>query len=304
MDGIVNMNRLIKKISSFDRSTFNQNQLNKIDQAIKDGLDINQYLLPEIDASKMSVIFEGLRQGIDVSLYDDWKKFNKEQMAQILDGLIYNIQPTLYINPDFSSGQMFYIKEAIMKGYPLHLFLNKEISEEKMESIMNKLDNLEDTVDKHDYSSRDKALVYLNGKFCSGKTHSDCLNKILKSNEREEVESKFYRPNQEQINQVINQQDQMFFANIVNDPYDFEDYDGTNNYNAIYIIPDSHLLVGITLEEAAQILKNSEKYGHYNIFKDSDSYIDYHIAERIFPLLAKLKSKKQHIYSTKIQNRR
>jgi hypothetical protein len=282
------MKRLIKK-STIDESQFDEEQLQEIDKATQDGLNIDKYLNPNINSYQMRYMFEGLRNGYDVTIYDDWEKFSGEQMREIYEGLEFNLDVTLYAKPELSWVRMHYVKLALFNEYPVELFLDENIHDEQMGKLNIKLDNLKDSVAHHDISSRYKALVYFNGKFYEGKTHAECLNKALEEKDRENLHDLYYRPSKDKIKRVTTDEDEMFFAHIVDNPHDTRDYDGTENENSIYIIPDSYLLKGFTVEEAAQTIKNSKEYNDFKVFKDDDSYVDYIKMERVFPRLAKLK---------------
>ena len=69
------------------------------------------------------------------------KKFNKEQLEIIKLGHKYNIDTTIYENPNFSVWKMFRIFNALKNGYPFGSILDKNYTFVEMYITLNEIEN-------------------------------------------------------------------------------------------------------------------------------------------------------------------
>lgn len=97
------------------------------------------------DLHQLHVIAEGLKKGLDVSVYAK-EVFSGEQMSEILSGLEMGVDVTKYAKPMFSAEQMEIIRIALSKGIDLVPYIKsyavtqaannrKTISNNKLKSL-------------------------------------------------------------------------------------------------------------------------------------------------------------------------
>lgn len=105
-------------------SNFTQDQLDEIQEGIKDGVDVSLYAKEDLLAIQMRQIRLGLLSGIMVSRYND-PKYDWFQMEEIRTGLENHIDVDKYANPEIPYMKMRQIRKALMLGIDLTAELNR-----------------------------------------------------------------------------------------------------------------------------------------------------------------------------------
>lgn len=98
---------------------------------------IKPYAVPEFDSKQMNAIFNGIKDGLDVSVYAN-RCYDHRQMNIIAAGLKDGIDVTLYIDEDYTAYQMQRIYTAIKDGYDkekLDIIANPDLSVIQMDLI-------------------------------------------------------------------------------------------------------------------------------------------------------------------------
>lgn len=134
----------IKAVRVYANPELDSEQMQEIRSVLQySALSIEQikpYVNSEFDAPQMSIIFKGLREGVDVTRYA-LTCFDYEQMHWIYTGLSSGIDVTLYANVYYTSKQMEQIYRAIKAGYDkekLDIIANPDLSSIQM-SLINQI---------------------------------------------------------------------------------------------------------------------------------------------------------------------
>lgn len=134
--------------NGFDESKFDKNQLEEIQEGLKSGVDISVYADPKFDWYQMMEIRYGLESGVDVSQYAD-PKFGDGQMREILDGLEHGIDVSVYADPKFDKWQMAEIRKGLKSGVDINVYADPKFNWLQMERIR---EGLESGVDVSQYA--------------------------------------------------------------------------------------------------------------------------------------------------------
>jgi F0F1-type ATP synthase delta subunit len=122
--------------------------LEEIRDGFADGLDMSKYITEDYDDLQLIEIKEGLKSGIDVSIYDDPNKYNYQQMFEIRRGLEAKIDVSDYLDENFTAGQMCKIRRGKINGIDVSSYADPEINEFKMHSKFVELINDKQFPDK------------------------------------------------------------------------------------------------------------------------------------------------------------
>lgn len=95
-------------IKFYDDDRFDVHQMFLIYYGLKEGLDVSIYAKPEFNYGQIYLIYCGLRKGLDVSIYAK-PEFNNDQMYLIYYGLKKGLDASVYAKPEFDYGQMYSI---------------------------------------------------------------------------------------------------------------------------------------------------------------------------------------------------
>lgn len=106
----------------------------------------------------------------------------------------------------------------------------------------------------HDFSSRDKAVLIINGEILEGSTHSELINQYLKDKGMQDSKSSFKRPNVSE-DEILNQY-KLGFAHKL------------NYMEEIWLEINS--LQNLTQDEACMLLKS--QYPNFPIYNDDAEY--------------------------------
>ena len=104
--------KFIKFASKFNESRDYKNLLYEIYKVFKHNLDLS-YIRPEFDYWQIRQIVEGLMKNLDVSIYAK-PEFKSEQMNQIYEGLEAGINVNVYARPEFKYDKMKKLKEILL----------------------------------------------------------------------------------------------------------------------------------------------------------------------------------------------
>jgi hypothetical protein len=88
--------------------TFNNQQLQIINDCNALGLDSSKFAKPHIDEFKMILAFQALRNNDDLSLFLD--DYNHEQLDEIRLGLKSKINITKYLDPSLHADHMHMLR--------------------------------------------------------------------------------------------------------------------------------------------------------------------------------------------------
>ena len=75
--------------------------MKEIKIGLSGGVDVSIYANPEINGQQMAQIRDGLIYDLDVSLYSDYKKYNWQQMLQIKNGLYKQLDVSVFLDSNF-----------------------------------------------------------------------------------------------------------------------------------------------------------------------------------------------------------
>lgn len=107
-----NAEKFIKFASKFNESRDYKNLLYEIYKAFKNNLDLS-YIRPEFNYWQIRKIVEGLMKNLDVSIYAK-PEFKSEQMNQIYEGLEAGINVNVYARPEFRYDKMQKLKDILL----------------------------------------------------------------------------------------------------------------------------------------------------------------------------------------------
>lgn len=274
------MKRLIKK-AEINRDEFNEEQLQILDMAEEERIDLGIFANPKLNAQQLEEIYLGIKNNADIRDYVD-ENYSAEQMHEIRlakeenkhnrDFLLFEF----IINPDVSIQSMKSFREFLNSFRGSLQSLHQTIDEDQLEELIqqqlesdnpteslnqwvNQLKELSKSIRYHDINDRDSAIVYLNGKSHETKEHFDAYEKLKKDVDFEKMGFK----------ESLEEDDVMFMANKVEEP---SDRDLSGNRKSIYIIDQEYLMKNITIEEAAEEIKRL--YPGYKVFVDERITLD------------------------------
>lgn len=120
--------------------TYSYDKMCVILNALKNGLDISSYvdMYNTSDGNDrvldLSIIFEGLEQGLDVTKYMS-PDFSYEQKIQIKKGLESKLDVDIYANPKYNADQMNSLYKSLQAGIDVSSFADEKYSYIQMELI-------------------------------------------------------------------------------------------------------------------------------------------------------------------------
>lgn len=113
---------------------FDEYQKEQIEEGLRKGLDVSVYANPKFDSDQMHILMQGLEQGIDVIPYVN-PKFSFEQMCIIHNGLIDKQDVSLYADLKYNERQMRQIQKGIEKGLDVSIYADPKYNEYQMNVI-------------------------------------------------------------------------------------------------------------------------------------------------------------------------
>lgn len=113
---------------------FDEYQKEQIEEGLRKGLDVSVYADPKFDSDQMYILMQGLEQGIDVIPYAN-PEFSFEQMCIIHNGLIDKQDVSLYADLKYNEQQMRQIQKGIEKGLDVSIYADPKYNEYQMNVI-------------------------------------------------------------------------------------------------------------------------------------------------------------------------
>lgn len=113
---------------------FDEYQKEQIEEGLRKGLDVSVYADPKFDSDQMFILMQGLEQGIDVIPYAN-PEFSFEQMCIIHNGLIDKQDVSLYADLKYNEQQMRQIQKGIEKGLDVSIYADPKYNEYQMNVI-------------------------------------------------------------------------------------------------------------------------------------------------------------------------
>lgn len=99
---------------------------------------IKYYNNDRFDDHQMFLIYYGMEEGLDVSVYAK-PEFNGNQMHVIYLGLIGRLDVSIYTKPEFSEDQMYIIYSGLKKGLDISVYAKPELNYYQMRDLYHKL---------------------------------------------------------------------------------------------------------------------------------------------------------------------
>ena len=289
------------KISDLNQTPYSDEQLLLLLRGYKKGYDIKWYSDTDFDTEQMKELYVALVQYHERGFKYDLSRISKKeysvaQMKEIRFGLQ---EPSVekfvsyYESAEFSAEQMKQARIGFQHlGEDAIDFVNLNIDAKTMREIRIEKENQSNTNNFpnnfHDLAFRDTAIVYVDGKFYENESHALCLDDYREEQNISSTHSDFYRPTKEEMEKYLEEDQVMFFAHKVEDPYSTKKRDYAKNFNAIYIMEDSTLLKNITTQEAANITK--QKYPDYDVFLEQFKNEDYQRLAKLSKIKKMLKN--------------
>ena len=118
-------------------------------------------------------------------------------------------------------------------------------------------------ISSHDYISRMKAVVYINGELIEGEQHARIIHDYYVEKKGEGLENYYYRPNQD----VLDQEDSIAFLHIACDERVNDEKNGLTSEKAMFI--ETNSLSNVTIDEVVSAVK--QQYPDLKIYND-DSF--------------------------------
>ena len=128
----------LKEIDNYLYSDFDSNQLYEIYDGLEQGLDVSIYAKNYYSSSQMELIKSGLEAGINVTPYLN-PEFTDQQMLQIYFGIIHKIDYSIYAKKEFDWKQMREIRLGLENNLDVNFYSNSDLNYNKMEIIKNYL---------------------------------------------------------------------------------------------------------------------------------------------------------------------
>lgn len=110
-------------IEDFKDKGFSINQLSEIEEGLKSGIDVSLYARKEFYAIQMRQIRLGLEEGIDVKKYA-LPEYDWFQMEEIRKGLSEGLNVSVYANPDVTYDRMRQIRKGLRNNIDLSPYKN------------------------------------------------------------------------------------------------------------------------------------------------------------------------------------
>ncbi|MDO5521006.1 MAG: hypothetical protein Q4G58_11000 [bacterium] len=116
----------------FEKNGFSKKRCEIYLNAYKAGINIYPYLNTEIRTGRLREILVGLKQGVDVSIYNDYTAFRQGQMKQIRFGLLHGLDVSIYAKPEFDDMQMETIRLGMESGLDVSIYADPRIKSPQM----------------------------------------------------------------------------------------------------------------------------------------------------------------------------
>lgn len=126
-------------LKSYEDQGFYKWQLDQIKEGLRSGVDVSIYADPKFEFRQMREIRLGLEEGLDVSLYAD-PKFESGQMLVIRRGLEDGLDVSVYADPQFNWSQMNEIRKGLESGVDVSTYADPKYHFEEMELKRSKLE--------------------------------------------------------------------------------------------------------------------------------------------------------------------
>jgi hypothetical protein len=118
-------------------------QKEEILRGIDFGVDITKYAFPFIAPLQMKVLCEMLRYNFDISQLD-LRQLNIMQLNAIKQGLIDNVDVSIYYNERFAAPEMLFLENCLASNEDVSAFADYRYNKEQMAEIRSGLINGED----------------------------------------------------------------------------------------------------------------------------------------------------------------
>ena len=113
----------MSSIDDYKAQGFSVNQLNEIEEGLKSGVDVSIYALPEFVSIQMRQIRLGLEEGLPVNIYAK-KEYDWFQMEEIRKGLKSGVKVRIYADPSISYERMRQIRKGLQVNIDLSPYKN------------------------------------------------------------------------------------------------------------------------------------------------------------------------------------
>ncbi|WP_035767660.1 DUF342 domain-containing protein [Butyrivibrio sp. NC2002] len=113
---------------------FNIYQLAEIRKGVASGVDVHEYLNPDLPWNEMEEIRLELQSNIDMSMYRD-AGFDIMQLAEIREGLAQGLDVSEYARPEYFSDQMKQIRLGLASGVPILFYQDPAYNWLQMQEI-------------------------------------------------------------------------------------------------------------------------------------------------------------------------
>lgn len=115
------------RMQDLDLRNYNDDQIEEIEIAVEEGLDVKYLLNENLDCNQMYEISEGMKAGLDVSLYAD-AKFNDVKMRMIRFALTHELDIKDILDENLSRQEM--INRLWIQQFAHQLDIEKPLSEQ------------------------------------------------------------------------------------------------------------------------------------------------------------------------------
>ena len=134
-------------IEYLEKEGYNPKQIEIFSYIFRYEKNIYPYINKEIGILQLEQILAGLKYYLDISYYDDYKKFTSKQMDVIRKGLMKRLDVSIYAKPEYTPSQMLIILQGLIDGIDVSLYADYRMSVETMEAFYKRLLCVRDNVD-------------------------------------------------------------------------------------------------------------------------------------------------------------
>ena len=141
---------LFAKLDDDGKPVFNEYQMKAIRRGLEKGLDVSKFAKPEYSSYRMAKMSHVLSYGLDITPLENLSIRRYSQLDEIADGLKKGLDVSIYANPKFSAQEMCQIKEGLEHGIDVswytktdsngNLIFNEFQREVIKESLINGID--------------------------------------------------------------------------------------------------------------------------------------------------------------------
>ncbi len=121
-------------VDSISQMRFNIYQLAEIRKGVSSGIDVHEYLNPELPWNEMEEIRLELQSGIDMSMYRE-AGFDIMQLAEIREGMSQGLDVSEYARLDYFSDQMKQIRLGLAADVPIIFYQDPAFNWLQMQEI-------------------------------------------------------------------------------------------------------------------------------------------------------------------------